>query len=135
VLVADEVGYLTYGTDAAKILSHVVNERHRPKRPIIFTTNKPPAAWGKELRDEDLAPSDHLDGDLPAEAVDGEGPWARDQARHRLQRHQAPAGGPDVEEAQGRGTRRAVWHAAVAGSGGKGSPGEGLQKLRPRAYS
>jgi DNA replication protein DnaC len=54
VLVVDEVGYLTYGTDAANMLFHVVNERHRRKRSMIFTTNKPPAAWGKVLHDEDL---------------------------------------------------------------------------------
>ena len=29
VLVVDEVGYLTYGTDAANMLFHVVNDRHR----------------------------------------------------------------------------------------------------------
>ena len=28
VLVVDEVGYLTYGTDAANVLFHVVNDRH-----------------------------------------------------------------------------------------------------------
>lgn len=55
VLVVDEVGYLTYGTDAANMLFHVVNVRHRRKRSMIFTTNKPPAAWGKVLHDEDLA--------------------------------------------------------------------------------
>ena len=55
VLVVDEVGYLTYGTDAANMLFHVVNDRHRHKRSMIFTTNKPPAAWGKVLHDEDLA--------------------------------------------------------------------------------
>ena len=55
VLVVDEVGYLTYGTDAANMLFHVVNERHRRKRSMIFTTNKPLAAWGKVLHDEDLA--------------------------------------------------------------------------------
>ena len=32
VLVVDEVGYLTYGTDAANMLFHVVNDRHRKKR-------------------------------------------------------------------------------------------------------
>lgn len=37
VLVVDEVGYLTYGTDAANMLFHVVNERHRRKRAMIFT--------------------------------------------------------------------------------------------------
>ena len=39
ILVVDEVGYLTYGTDAANMLFHVVNERHRRKRSMIFTTN------------------------------------------------------------------------------------------------
>ena len=55
VLVVDEVGYLTYGTDAANMLFHVVNDRHRRKRSMIFTTNKPTAAWGNVLHDEDLA--------------------------------------------------------------------------------
>jgi DNA replication protein DnaC len=55
VLVVDEVGYLTYGTDAANMLFHVVNERHRRRRSMIFTTNKPLAAWGRVLHDEDLA--------------------------------------------------------------------------------
>ena len=55
VLVVDEVGYLTYGTDAANMLFHVVNERHRKRRAMIFTTNKPLAAWGQVLHDEDLA--------------------------------------------------------------------------------
>jgi len=55
LLVVDEVGYLTYGTDAANMLFHVVNDRHRRKRSMIFTTNKPTAAWGRVLHDEDLA--------------------------------------------------------------------------------
>src|ERR1700747_1397759 len=55
VLVVDEVGYLTYGPDAANVLFHVVNHRYLKKRPMIFTTNKPLRAWGKVLRDEDLA--------------------------------------------------------------------------------
>ena len=55
LLVVDEVGYLTYGTDAANMLFHVVNDRHRRKRAMIFTTNKPPTAWGRVLHDEDLA--------------------------------------------------------------------------------
>ena len=55
VLVVDEVGYLTYGTDAANMLFHVVNDRHRRKRAMIFTTNKPVTAWGRVLHDEDLA--------------------------------------------------------------------------------
>jgi len=55
LLVVDEVGYLTYGTDAANMLFHVVNDRHRRKRSMIFTTNKPTNAWGRVLHDEDLA--------------------------------------------------------------------------------
>jgi DNA replication protein DnaC len=54
-LIIDEVGYLTYGTDAANMLFHVVNDRHRKKRAMIFTTNKPLTAWGRVLHDEDLA--------------------------------------------------------------------------------
>ena len=55
VLVVDEVGYLTYGNDAANMLFHVVNERHRRKRSMIFTTNKQLSAWGRVLHDDDLA--------------------------------------------------------------------------------
>ena len=55
VLVVDEVGYLTYGTDAANMLFHVVNDRHRRQRAMIFTTNKPVTAWGRVLHDDDLA--------------------------------------------------------------------------------
>ena len=55
VLVIDELGYLTYGPDAANVLFHVVNERHLKKRGMIFTTNKRLADWGKVLHDPDLA--------------------------------------------------------------------------------
>src|SRR5207245_7129902 len=55
LLVVDEVGYLTYGTDAANMLFHVVNDRHRRKRSMIFTTNKALNTWGLVLHDEDLA--------------------------------------------------------------------------------
>ena len=55
VLIVDEVGYLTYGTDAANMLFHVVNDRHRKNRSMIFTTNKPLSAWGGVLHDDDLA--------------------------------------------------------------------------------
>jgi len=55
ILVVDEVGYLTCGTDAANVLFHVVNDRHRKKRAMIFTTNKPLNQWGRVLHDEDLA--------------------------------------------------------------------------------
>jgi hypothetical protein len=45
-----EVGYLTYGTDAANMLFHVVNERHRRHRSMIFTTNRSLKAWGQVTR-------------------------------------------------------------------------------------
>lgn len=54
VLVCDEVGYLTYGTDAANVLFHIVNARYLKKRSMIFTTNKAPKTWGRVLHDEDL---------------------------------------------------------------------------------
>ena len=49
------MGYLTYGTDAANMLCHIVNERHRRRRAMIFTTNKSLKAWGCVLHDDDLA--------------------------------------------------------------------------------
>src|SRR5437879_5886550 len=55
VLVIDEVGYLGYGPDAANVLFQVVNDRYLHQRPMIFTTNKPLAAWGRVLHDPDLA--------------------------------------------------------------------------------
>ena len=55
VLVIDEVGYLSYGADAANVLFQVVNDRHLHRRPMVFTTNKPLAAWGRVLHDPDLA--------------------------------------------------------------------------------
>jgi hypothetical protein len=55
VLVIDEVGYLTYGSDAANVRFHVVNDRHLRKRPMVFTTNKPLTEWGKVSHDEDMA--------------------------------------------------------------------------------
>lgn len=55
VLIVDELGYLTYGDDAANVLYHLVNERHLGQRPLIITTNKPPTTWGAVLRDPDLA--------------------------------------------------------------------------------
>ncbi len=55
VLVVDEVGYLTYGDNAANVLFHVVNERHIKRRAMVFTTNKHPTSWGAVLHDDDLA--------------------------------------------------------------------------------
>jgi hypothetical protein len=37
------------------MLFHVVNERHRRKRSMIFTTNKSLKGWGHVLHDDDLA--------------------------------------------------------------------------------
>ena len=51
----DEVGYLSYGPDAANVLFQVVNERYLEGRPMLFTTNKSLAAWGRVLHDPDLA--------------------------------------------------------------------------------
>jgi DNA replication protein DnaC len=47
------VGYLTYGTDAANMLFHVVSERRR-RRSMILTTNKALKAWRPLLHDDDL---------------------------------------------------------------------------------
>jgi len=55
LLVIDEVGYLSYGDDAANVLFHVVNDRHLRMRSMIFTTNKRLRDWGRVLHDEDLA--------------------------------------------------------------------------------
>lgn len=55
VLVVDEVGYLAAPPDAANVLFQVVNQRYLKKRPMIFTTNKPLAAWADVLHDADLA--------------------------------------------------------------------------------
>ena len=55
VLVVDEVGYLSYGPDAANVLFHVVNERHLKRKSMIFTTNKDLRTWGRVLHDPDLA--------------------------------------------------------------------------------
>ena len=51
----DEVGYLSYGADAANVLFHVVNDRHLRRRSMIFTTNKELREWGRVLHDDDLA--------------------------------------------------------------------------------
>jgi DNA replication protein DnaC len=55
LLVVDELGYLTYGTDAANMLFHVVNDRYLHRRSMIFTTNKSMSQWGHVLHDDDLA--------------------------------------------------------------------------------
>jgi DNA replication protein DnaC len=55
VLVIDEIGYLSLRDNAANVLFQVVNERYLQRKPILFTTNKPLAAWGHVLHDPDLA--------------------------------------------------------------------------------
>jgi len=55
VLIVDEVGYLTYGHDAANVLYHVVTKRHQARRSMIFTSNKHPDQWGAVLHDDDLS--------------------------------------------------------------------------------
>jgi len=55
VLVIDEIGYLSLRDNAANVLFQVVNERYLQKKPMLFTTNKPLAAWGHVLHDPDLA--------------------------------------------------------------------------------
>jgi DNA replication protein DnaC len=55
VLVLDELGYLTYGPDAANLLFQVVDQRYLARRSIIVTSNKDPKSWGGVLHDNDLA--------------------------------------------------------------------------------
>jgi len=55
VLVIDEMGYLGYGAGAADVLFQVVDHRYHQGKPILFTTNKPLAHWGRVLHDEELA--------------------------------------------------------------------------------
>lgn len=55
VLIIDEIGYLPHAADAANVLYTIVEARHRLKRPMILTTNKPLKNWGSVLHDADLA--------------------------------------------------------------------------------
>lgn len=55
VLVIDELGYLSYGADAANCLFQVVDCRYLKRKPIVITSNKEPATWGSVLHDPDLA--------------------------------------------------------------------------------
>jgi DNA replication protein DnaC len=55
VLVVDELGYLSYGPDAANSLFQVVDRRYLKNKPIVITTNKEPKTWGGVLHDPDLA--------------------------------------------------------------------------------
>lgn len=55
VLIIDELGYLTYGPDAANSLFQVVDQRYLKRKPILITSNKDTGAWGGVLHDPDLA--------------------------------------------------------------------------------
>jgi DNA replication protein DnaC len=56
VLVIDEVGYLSYGPEAANVLFPVIDKRYLAgNRPVLLTTNKDPQQWGVVLHDPDLA--------------------------------------------------------------------------------
>jgi DNA replication protein DnaC len=52
VLIVDEVGYLTYGPDAANVPYHVVTQRHQARRSMVFTSNEHPDHWGAVLHDD-----------------------------------------------------------------------------------
>ncbi len=64
VLVIDELGYLSYGPDAANSLFQIVDQRNLKQKPIVITTNKELGAWGEVLHDPDLAEAivDRLQG-------------------------------------------------------------------------
>lgn len=55
VLIIDELGYLSYGPDAANLLFQIVDRRYLKRRPMLFTSNKEPTEWGSVLHDPDLA--------------------------------------------------------------------------------
>jgi DNA replication protein DnaC len=56
VLVIDEMGYLSYGPNAANVVFQVVDRRYLAgNKPIIFTTNKEPSEWSSVLHDADLS--------------------------------------------------------------------------------
>ncbi len=55
VLVIDELGYLTYGPDAANSLFQVVDRRYVKRKPHVITSNKHPESWGGVLHDPDFA--------------------------------------------------------------------------------
>ncbi|MGV3721139.1 MAG: IS21-like element helper ATPase IstB [Actinomycetota bacterium] len=55
VLVIDEVGYLSYGPEAANVLFALLDKRYLAgTRPVLLTTNKDPHQWGEVLHDPDL---------------------------------------------------------------------------------
>jgi DNA replication protein DnaC len=94
VLVIDEVGYLTLRDNAANVLFQVVNERYLARKPMIFTTNKPLAAWGHVLHDPDLAEA-LLDRVLErGRHIQLRGPSYR--TRHHLKKEKTSRRSPDA---------------------------------------
>ena len=55
VLVCNEVSHLSYGSDAANVLCHVVDARSVQRRSMLFITHKPLKHWGAARHDNDLA--------------------------------------------------------------------------------
>ena len=91
VLVIDEVGYLTLKDNAANVLFQVVNERYLQRRPMLFTTNKPLAAWGQVLHDGDLAEA-LLDRVLErGRHIELRGPSYRTRHLQKKEKHSAKA--------------------------------------------
>jgi DNA replication protein DnaC len=114
VLVCDEVGYLTYGPDAANVLYHVVTKRHLATRAMVFTSNKHPDDWGAVLHDDDLAAAIvdrvlergrllHLDGPSMRTKHLGRDALAVDEGQPSAA---APATLPERGRSQGRGVPR-----------------------------
>jgi hypothetical protein len=133
VLVVDEVGYLTYGPDAANVLFHVVNDRHLRKRPMIFTTNKPLSERGKVLHDEDLAAA-ILDRVLErGRFIHLDGPSGR--TRHLNLEEALPAA---AERARISGTHMAKYSQGLDTDGPlsmlRSSVSSYFHHLRPRVY-
>jgi DNA replication protein DnaC len=112
VLVVDEVGYLSYGTDAANVLFHVVNERHLRRSPMLFTTNKSPLTiWGEVLHDHDLAEA-IVDRVLEkGHLIVVDGPSYR--TRH-LQLDSSKEPGKDTEKISGKSTPKLLEPTAVS---------------------
>lgn len=86
VLIVDELGYLSYGPDAANLLFQVVDRRYLARRPLLITSNKDPAGWGTVLHDHELA---HAIVDRLLER--GEIVWLRGKSyRNRSEREITP---------------------------------------------
>jgi DNA replication protein DnaC len=54
LLVVDEVGYVPFDPEAAKLMFRLVSSRYE-RAPLIVTSNKPFSAWGEVFGDEVVA--------------------------------------------------------------------------------